>query len=305
MSWFEQFQILAWWLLQGAGILIGLWAWNRERAKHKGLPVPKRALWTWSECKRCFLQNGTAVGASIVLVLFCLVAAFYKFLSPYTPDRSGPKHMLSPPNRLHLFDESGVFYGRPFIYGWNRSWDPVTFERLYQTNYDSIHLVHLLVRGDSYKLWGLIESDLHLFGTKGDEPIFLLGGGRLGRDLFTLLLYGARIPLALGLIGTGIALTLGFKVDGMLGYYALTFGVPYLILSESLLSSVGLGFRPPVYTWGNLLPNFFYPRVALAAPWLLVPLAAVALTTLLFVMVGRGLHYSKSGPSYAEASQSV
>jgi peptide/nickel transport system permease protein len=78
------------------------------------------------------------------------------------------------------------------------------------------------VSGAPYKLWGSFESTIHLFGigAKPDQQsVFLLGADRLGRDLFSRIVYGARISLSIGLVGVFLSLILGVVLGGISGYY--------------------------------------------------------------------------------------
>ena len=75
------------------------------------------------------------------------------------------------------------------------------------------HPLRLFVRGDPYELWGVIPSDVHLIGTD-EGPVFLLGADRLGRDVLSRVIYGARISLSIGLVGVAISFVLGCLFGG-------------------------------------------------------------------------------------------
>ncbi len=48
---------------------------------------------------------------------------------------------------------------------------------------------------------------------------FLLGSDEIGRDIFSRLLYGARISLVIGFVAQGIALAIGITLGAMSGWY--------------------------------------------------------------------------------------
>ncbi|MGU3469470.1 ABC transporter permease, partial [Methylobacterium sp. C33D] len=49
--------------------------------------------------------------------------------------------------------------------------------------------------------------------------LFLLGTDKLGRDLFSRMIYGARISLTIGLVGVAISFALGLFFGGIAGYF--------------------------------------------------------------------------------------
>lgn len=70
---------------------------------------------------------------------------------------------------------------------------------------------------------------------------------------------------------------------------ALTLSIPGLILSETSLSFIGLGLRPPTISWGVLLREAQNLVVVANAPWLLIPGLLIVITVLCFNFMGDGL----------------
>lgn len=69
----------------------------------------------------------------------------------------------------------------------------------------------------------------------------------------------------------------------------LVISFPYMILSETALSFVGLGLRPPTISWGVLLESAKTVRTIEQAPWLFIPAAFVVIAVLAFTILGDGL----------------
>jgi len=113
--------------------------------------------------------------------------------------------------------------------------------------------VHFLVEGDPYRLWGLFETNLHLFGLEdaGDQPLFLLGADDLGRDLFSRIMYGARISLSIGLLGVAFSLVFGVLLGGISGYYG---GIVDIVIQRIIEFLRSLPAIPLWLTLGAILP---------------------------------------------------
>ena len=190
---------------------------KKEKTEEEKLYVASQ----WQLIRRKFFRHKLAMGALVVLVIFYSCAVFAEFVSPYDPYDYNAKYKLAPPQRVHFFDEEGLFHLRPFIYRIEKSVDPQTFEIIYNESRAHRYPVYFWVHGDPYKLWGLFVSDIHLFGTKGVEtpPLSLLGRDRMGRDLLSRVIHGSRISLSIGLLGVAIAFLLGITIGGISGYY--------------------------------------------------------------------------------------
>jgi len=70
---------------------------------------------------------------------------------------------------------------------------------------------------------------------------------------------------------------------------SLTLSIPSMIITETSLSFLGLGLRPPAISWGVLLEQAQNIQALAISPWLLLPVIPVILAVLAFNFVGDGL----------------
>jgi len=70
---------------------------------------------------------------------------------------------------------------------------------------------------------------------------------------------------------------------------ATTLALPAMIISETSLSFVGLGLRPPAISWGVLLQNAQTIQALALSPWLLIPAIPVIIAILALNFLGDGL----------------
>jgi len=162
-----------------------------------------------------FTKHKMAVASGIVLLLLFLLAIFCEFFSVYDPNTYDSKYSYMPPQRIRFFGGPGPF--RPYVYGFTLKLDPETLRKRYVIDTAKVYPVRILARGEAYKLWGLWTVHRRLIGV-GEGHLFLLGTDRLGRDLFSRILYGARISMSIGLIGVFLSMVLGVVIGGLSGY---------------------------------------------------------------------------------------
>ncbi len=70
---------------------------------------------------------------------------------------------------------------------------------------------------------------------------------------------------------------------------SVTMAIPGMILSETSLSFLGLGMRPPAISWGVLLQEAQNVQTVAMAPWLMLPGAAVIISVLAYNFLGDGV----------------
>jgi len=336
-----------------------------------------------------FRKHRLAVAAGCVVALLALVALFGDFVATGSPRESNYKMKHLPPQRIRWFD-NGSF--RPHVYGILGRTDKRSCWRIYEHTPEKIYL-KLFPKGDPYRFWGLFEARRRLIGIEGHptrKHIYLLGSDKLGRDLWSRLVYGTRISMSIGLVGVLLSLFLGITLGGISGYYggwvdtviqrvieflrgiptiplwmglaaalppgwsiikiyfavtvilsligwtgmarvvrgkflalreedfvtsarlagcsemriifrhmvpamtshiiaATTLAIPAMIISETALSFLGLGLRPPAISWGVLLEEARTVQAIAMYPWLMTPALAVIVAVLAFNFFGDGL----------------
>lgn len=173
----------------------------------------------WQLMWRKFRKHRLAMAGGVVVCLLYAIALLAPFLSPYDPNAFSATHNYAPPHKVRFYHPDDGFGLRPFVLGLTRSVDTETFRRVYAEDPSTKHSVQFFVRGFDYKLFGFIPTNIHLFGVEEEGRIFLLGTDRLGRDLFSKILHGARISMTVGLIGVAISFILGLLIGGISGFY--------------------------------------------------------------------------------------
>lgn len=164
-----------------------------------------------------FKQHKVALFSGIMIILFYLVAIFANFISVQDINTYSAKFTYVAPTEIHFTDKDGNFT-RPYIYNLTRKMNMETLEYEY-TQGDEMYPIKFFHRGYRYKFLGLFETDLHLMGVDEGAALFLMGSDKLGRDIFSKVVHGARISLSIGLIGVFLSLIFGVILGGISGFY--------------------------------------------------------------------------------------
>jgi len=334
-----------------------------------------------------FLRHRLAIVSAVIIAILYVFGIFAEFFAIHDPQIQYAMVINLPPQGIHF---KGL---RPYVYGIKGQRNLETLAMEYTADTSVEYPIVFFVRGYEYKLLGLFPTDVHLLGLKTDvnpPPLYPLGADRLGRDMWSRIMYGTRISMSIGLVGVIISLFLGILLGGISGYrgglvdviiqrvieflrsiptiplwlalgaavpnewsviqvyFAITvllsfigwtglarvvrgrflalreedfimaarlcgaqelgiifrhmlpsflshiiasttLAIPSMILSETALSFLGLGLRPPAISWGILLNEAQNLQSVAGAPWLLIPGVFVIVTILAFNFLGDGL----------------
>ena len=183
-----------------------------EEARHAELDMSNARL-VW----RRFKEHKLGLVSALFLLFSYLMLPFAGFISPYTANERAPDHLYASPQGIHLFHE-GKLIG-PYVYPITAEVNLETFSWEYQRDYDNPAKLEFFCEGSYYKLAGLIKTNTHLFCAPEGATVFLLGADRLGRDVFSRILYGAQLSLTVGLVGITVSFIIGIVLGSIAGYF--------------------------------------------------------------------------------------
>jgi len=167
-------------------------------------------------------MDGSARFALSLIIMLFLSALLADFIAPYPYDLQNRQKPYHPPTRIHLLKDGRITF--PYV-------------NLYELK-DPLFKVYEENPNVSCRLRFFAKTEFGLKLLSVEEPcrLYLLGGDKLGRDVFSRLLYGARYSLGVGIIGTLVTFFIGALVGGISGYFGGRVDTLTMRLVEVLMS---------------------------------------------------------------------
>ncbi|MDT8391427.1 MAG: ABC transporter permease [Lentisphaeria bacterium] len=183
----------------------------------------------WQLVRMRFRRHKLAVVALYALGAMYLIAVFAGVVAPYPRDLKNLDRMHCPPQIPRLSLKHGLH-----TFNVRQHSDPVSLLKIYRQDRADIVPLGFFVKGYPYRLWGMFPARRHLFGVNVDRyarrvdmtveearetaTFHLMGCDRYGRDLFSRIVYGARVSLSIGLLAIVSTFILGLVIGGISGY---------------------------------------------------------------------------------------
>lgn len=178
------------------------------------------------------LRSRRGAAALVCLGLFYFAALLAPFIAPYDPTEQCLDKSFHPPTAI--FYKDGSFWAKVY-----QNVDP-SIAKYEPVEGEALKIKFFAPNPNSdYKIFGKIPFKTRLFQLESPQPdarIYLLGSDATGRDVFSRLLYGARISLSIGFIGIAITMVIGFVVGGLSGYFGGTFDFISMRFVEFLMA---------------------------------------------------------------------
>lgn len=163
-----------------------------------------KSLWYYSWIR--FKRNKLAMAGLVILVLLIMIALAAPLLAPYDPIDQTLEYATKP---------SG-FTGNVLVKKALDGTDFIPVQKVIKVTNDSVFYADYAGSELSIAKSELVEGDESKWH---QQPKYILGTDRYGRDILSRLIYGSRVSLSVGVISESIAIFIGVLLGALAGYF--------------------------------------------------------------------------------------
>ncbi|WP_448587992.1 ABC transporter permease [Thermocrinis sp.] len=159
--------------------------------------------------------------AYTVIAIFVLLALLADFIAPYPYNLQNRQTPYHPPTVINFVKDGRITF--PFVHKYELK-DPLF--KVYEKGYLTCGV----------ELFRNTQYGFKLFSVKEPCGLYIFGTDKLGRDVFSRLVYGARVSMVIGLVGVLTTFVIGSFVGGVSGLLGGRVDATLMRLVEVLLS---------------------------------------------------------------------
>src|SRR5512147_1786429 len=152
-----------------------------------------------------FKKHRLALICGGLLIFLYIIVLVPDFFATEDPEFTEARQAFIPTQPLHFLDGANLSLWVPGVTGKR---NPTTLRMEWTVDESKKIPVQFFVRGYTYKILGLIQTDVHLIGPASSDikdRLSLLGTDRLGRDQWSRLMFGTRTSMTIGMIAVALS----------------------------------------------------------------------------------------------------
>lgn len=188
---------------------------------------------------RRFRRSVPGMIGFIMVASLLIIAIFAPFFAPNDP--KAPTVGFIPPDKISWYvpgdgPEAGwrlLPVAFPIVEG--AELDPITYQPLNGPDFTNPRPISFFVKGWEYRFLG-IPLNRHFIGVADGSPLHILGTDKLGRDILSRGIVGARISLALALSSIALITIIGTLMGITSGYVGGKFDMWFQRFVEIILA---------------------------------------------------------------------
>lgn len=193
---------------------------------------------------RRFRKSTPGMMGLILVCTLLFVASFAQFFAPFNPKE--PTIAFAPPDKISWYVPASDALPEDVKSGWRLTpvafpitesdqLDPVTFQPLMGPDFANPRRIVFFAKGWEYKMLGMGFSR-HFIGTSDGSPLHILGTDKLGRDILSRGIIGAKISLAIALCSISLITIIGTLIGITSGYIGGRFDLWFQRFVEIILA---------------------------------------------------------------------